>query len=820
MKTTHLRKLLTAVVCLFAALSAQAQFSGTVNQVPRNDWAPEAAAFPIGDVAQALGTDASTLLGALDSWIAEGSTDPNMFFYAAPSAPDTWTDAYGTGGEKGFWIGEDGELIAYPNGAYYANPVWDEEEAVFAINIGMMPDVLKYGIYNRMLHFALKYGEKMATFDIDLTVTGGEEVEIPEPATLLWKELNIVDELTVDVEQKPFSNWGASEVQVDLSEVIAKLGITNTSVLTNELAKLLYATEYFLGDDVALGAMKSDTLTNEASAGGIGFWLRAYDNQDEEAPLECCRAPYDGSDYFYVENFGYDAESGMLTCNMGQMPNKLEGGKQYFTVLYLIYGDKAVSIRYNLNVQLIERGNINDFTIVGETEAIVSQMPTTGYEAKSVRVKIADIAAALECEEEDIELAALKDELDFGGSTANNGGFWFNSESLVCSHGSGSSMYVEPQTDGNLSVLNVGQYPGYFTDLGQEQTVKLYFLNTANHKAYVLSITLRIEEETVPQGEFRSVAQRTLSFQQVPAGYSWTQPGYDIPQEWIAENIGTDDWVLYGQDQLDAEGNEKQGNSKYTTNYTMGEKPGFWFDRDGRVIGWGDGNSVFGMTAGGFTAGKIQMIQMDGGACQVGDVFTAKVFFVNEENGRMVTVNLIYNIVEEVVEYKNVGTEDIMIPVAEDDQVIDIDLTKAAEALGVTTEYLLDMDNTPLCGMTEGGIFGTGQSCDMGLGFNKDGYFDQVGALVLFSIDEESKLNAFSTEPVADDFTLSTQFCFQVGDKQYVFNVKFVSTAIYSGIQNVAADRQADGRLFDLSGRQVVNPVRGIYIQNGRKVVK
>lgn len=271
MKTTHLRKLLTAVVCLFAALSAQAQFSGTVNQVPRNDWAPEAAAFPIGDVAQALGTDASTLLGALDSWIAEGSTDPNMFFYAAPSAPDTWTDAYGTGGEKGFWIGEDGELIAYPNGAYYANPVWDEEEAVFAINIGMMPDVLKYGIYNRMLHFALKYGEKMATFDIDLTVTGGEEVEIPEPATLLWKELNIVDELTVDVEQKPFSNWGASEVQVDLSEVIAKLGITNTSVLTNELAKLLYATEYFLGDDVALGAMKSDTLTNEASAGGIGF---------------------------------------------------------------------------------------------------------------------------------------------------------------------------------------------------------------------------------------------------------------------------------------------------------------------------------------------------------------------------------------------------------------------------------------------------------------------------------------------------------------------------------------------------------------------
>jgi len=124
MKCTLLRNLLTAVVCLFTGLTAQAQFTGTVNQVPRSDWAPVPATFNAAEVATALGTDAATLLAALDSWIAEGSTDANMFFYAPPSAPDTWSDGYTTGGEKGFWLNEDAEITAYGNNsAFYCNPV-------------------------------------------------------------------------------------------------------------------------------------------------------------------------------------------------------------------------------------------------------------------------------------------------------------------------------------------------------------------------------------------------------------------------------------------------------------------------------------------------------------------------------------------------------------------------------------------------------------------------------------------------------------------------------------------------------------------------
>ena len=210
MKNNYFKSLLFAAVWLLTSLTASAQFTAKVEQTPRSDWGFVPATFAINEVAEALGTDGATLLAALDSWMAEGSTDPNMFFYAAPSAPDTWSDGYTTGGEKGFWIGEDAEIIGYPDGAYYCNPVWDSEAGTFSINIGMMPDALKYGVYQKELKFALQYGGKTATFTIDFTVTGAEQVDIPEPAALKEVDLNIVGEAEVTVEQYPRGGYDAA----------------------------------------------------------------------------------------------------------------------------------------------------------------------------------------------------------------------------------------------------------------------------------------------------------------------------------------------------------------------------------------------------------------------------------------------------------------------------------------------------------------------------------------------------------------------------------------------------------------------------------
>ena len=75
MITTHLRNLLTAVICIFAGATAQAQFSGSVDQYPTTDYSLKPVKFSLTEVATAVGTDAATLAAAFDSWFAEGSEE-------------------------------------------------------------------------------------------------------------------------------------------------------------------------------------------------------------------------------------------------------------------------------------------------------------------------------------------------------------------------------------------------------------------------------------------------------------------------------------------------------------------------------------------------------------------------------------------------------------------------------------------------------------------------------------------------------------------------------------------------------------------------
>ena len=810
MKNNYLRSLLFTAACLLANLTASAQFSAKVDQVPRTDWGAVPASFALAEVAEALGTDAATFQSAFTTWMAAEAPESNLFYYAAPSAPDTWTDAYGTGGEKGYWIASDGELTTYPNGCYYANPVLDEEEATFNINIGMFPDSLKYGVYNKELKFALQYGGKTATFTIDFTVTGIEKVEIPEPAALKEVDLNIVGEAEVTVEQYPRGGYDADKVEIPVADILEKLGIS-ADVLTNYMGELLYCTE-FDTDNVG----KRDSVTNESTAGAPGFWVTDI-RVNGEATGECSAAAYSGGCCFYMEAFAYDAENGVITCNLGQYPDKLKGMEQYFVNLYIIYGDKAYRLRVNFNCLYDEDAvTLEDCTKVGEETITVENVPGGYNDTKILRPDLEAIAAALGCEVADIKLAALSSEVDFGNSTANNGGFWFNIDGYVTQWANEGAVYfIEPFSADDLSELKLGQYPDRM-NVGDESTVSLYFM--AGLKYYQYTVTFRIVEPTVIEGAFESIAQRSYVFNQEPSGYEWTE-GIEIPVAFITETLGTSDYVVYGMSQLDEEGKELEGNDKYTKSYTITEAPGFWLDKDGRNSGWGD-NSYIGISAGnGSTKGTFQMMQYPD-RCQAGETYKTKLFFVNEATAKMVTFNFTYNIVNEVVEYENVGSEDITLPVSMNEAKGTIDLSAAAEALGVSVDELLEGEY--LCGMMESGLYTEGALSEDGLAFNKDGFFDQVTPAVSFNIVKEGDdvvVTAWSEEELPEDFRLSTQFCYQIDNKQYVFNVKFVSEAAYTGIAGVRTADKTDGKIYDLSGREVRQPARGLYIQNGRKVM-
>ena len=265
----------------------------------------------------------------------------------------------------------DGERIAYGEGAvWFAFGVADAEADVFNINCGQMPNAMQPGDKGKA-KFQLRFNGKTADFEIELSVIAKPTYDIPEP-TLTWKELDIVAELTVDTDLKL---RGTAKPEVNLTEALAKLGIESMDFVADELENLLYATQYYLTDDVALGGMKSDTLTNTSTAYAPGFWLCAVSDSEGNQTNECCAAPYDGSDHFYVQLFSFNAESGVMSCELGQMANNLKEGQQYYTYLYIVYGNKAISIRYNLNVIESNLGTLEDYEKAGEKTIEVEMAP-------------------------------------------------------------------------------------------------------------------------------------------------------------------------------------------------------------------------------------------------------------------------------------------------------------------------------------------------------------------------------------------------------------------------------------------------------------
>jgi hypothetical protein len=297
----------------------------------------------------------------------------------------------------------------------------------------------------------------------------------------------------------------------------------------------------------------------------------------------------------------------------------------------------------------------------------------------------------------------------------------------------------------------------------------------------------------------------------------------DIPVEWVEEQLGTADWVLYALSTLDEGGNEKEGNARYTKSYTCTPYPGFWMDADGRNVGWNQTPTRVGITVAS-PEGKFSLMQHPGVA--LGDVFRFPIFLVNEENGKMVTFNFTYSIVESVVEIEEVGSEDIVLPVSEDGSEVTIDLKKAAEALGTTVDALVE--GKFLHGMTAEGTYGSGVSIYDGLSFNNKGnsVITESDVYMYFAIvpNEDGStgtLTTYGINAIPDDFSAMGAMCFLVEGKRYVYNVRFVSENNYiNGIaENPQISNLKSQTVFDLQGRMVKNAKRGLYIQNGRKFI-
>jgi hypothetical protein len=819
MITTHFKKLMAVVVCLLAGMTAQAQLTATYEPYAATEWGNEKAVdFKLTDVAQALQTDTTTLVAALNSWTAEGSTDANMFFL---TTTEGLSDNYTQGGKGGFWVNAEGLPQAWSDdnsGLRWFNTIsWtsaENEDGKFSVMIGQFPGQCAVGDTFKP-KFVLKLGDKEATLEITINIIEKPTVDIPQPE-LAWAKLTIVDEITKDVTQKPRSGYDSDKVEVDLTEALTKLGVS-ASVVQDELRQLLFAKIAYVTEDAVMGAQMSDSLTNQASANGIGFWLRNFSDAEGTPTSECGRFDYNGDDKFYMEAFAFDAETGILSCNLGQYPNSLKGGDTYYVDIYIVFGDKAVKIRYNLIIPEVKVGTLEDYEKAGENTIRVEMEPAESYDTKNFSIDIETMVNALGCQVGEIDdFYMLDSEIDFAtGKNQEGVGYWVSMEGKVINWGTDAMFYITPKAD-DYSKFGIGQYPGHM-NIGDSARATLYFV--AGSKYYQLNVDLVIVAPKQGDVVFESVAQRAIEVQQVPVAYTWASR-VEIPEAWVEQQLGTSDWVLYALAPLNDDGSEKDGNAKYSKSYSISESPGFWMDGEGHNIGW-SGNARVGVSIS-QPSGHFALMQYEN-SINLGDVFRFPLFLVNEENGKMVTFNFTYSIVESVVAIEEVGSTDIVLPVSADEYGASttVDLSDVLTTFNITLDALAN--GQYLHGITADGTYGSGVSLYDGLAFTDKGVCVQEDPFMFFDaeLNEDGKsitVTSYAISEVAEDFSAIGTICFLLDGKRYVINVKFVSEAIFTGItEHHSVPHTSQSAVYDLQGRQVVKTQRGLYIQNGRK---
>ncbi len=804
--TTTLRNLLLAVVCIFAGVSAHAQFTGSADQYPTTGYEASPIEFTLSDVATALDTNAATLGAAIAEYI-EDEEPATLLFWANGTE---WSGPV-TAANNGFWMTAEGMPVEYGDqSVWYCSPDVDEAFTTLVFNVGQMPGVMEEGDKGQTT-ITLKFNNKEVTFALTLNVIAKPVYEVPEP-TLVETQLTLVGQTELVVEQFPRGGYDSDFIEVAIpNDVITQLGITDTGLLVYSIEKVVYTTEYNTGDVAEGGGLKKDTLTNTPTGEGHGFWFRPVQNEEGEYYGEVSSAGWGDNDKFYINNFTYDADTGILSGQLGQYPGSCKENEQWTANVYLIYAEKAYLVKYTLKILESESGNgMADYNKVGEASVTLKQEPLSDWAAVQARPDLETIAAALGCEVGALGLVALDEKDNFGESTANNGGWWLTENGRVVAYANGA-FYIEPATSGDYSVLNVGHKPNT-RQVGDELSASLYFVNGTNYYQY--NVTLQIAEPEFVEYTFESVETRNFAVQSLVDNSYTAFDLITIAPESIEAVLGTATPTLYGL-AIDSVAAVK---GVYSNAYSCDPKPGFWLNADGRVSTWGDSNAKIGIS---WVDNSIMRFFQFPARNEIGDVFKTQLFLVNEDTNKMITVNISLSIVETLEQKEEVGSETIIIPFANDEEVeTEVDFSKAAEALGVTVDDLLSANNYYLRGMAAG-AYGEGKNCENGLSFASNGEYDGYGSIYIFFMLDGGKviMTSGSNDPISEDFSAKAQFCFEVDAKQYVFYATLASRAAIDGIADVERETINNNNYYDLQGRRVLQPQRGLYIQNNRKFI-
>lgn len=200
----------------------------------------------------------------------------------------------------------------------------------------------------------------------------------------------------------------------------------------------------------------------------------------------------------------YNAEGGYF--NVGQMPGKLEAGKNIKFIECLKYQDLRVAIVITAIPK--EKGEITA-SVVSTQDLSISMNPKSTYDSETLAFDREKVLSDLGITSlEDAEIIAIKPDGSYAQETSAVNGYWYDIDGFAGSHGDDASVFIEyhglgeDAEEGDMDVLYVGQMPNALEG-GFSTTVKYGFL--ANDKIAMLNITVNIvayeDPETAPEGE-------------------------------------------------------------------------------------------------------------------------------------------------------------------------------------------------------------------------------------------------------------------------------------------------------------------------------
>lgn len=837
-----------------ASAPAKTEYDVNITSDPENNYFIGYEAFAPADIASALGLSVEEMIELINAKNADGNVvGGNVYIQLADG---TTSNVY-TGNANEFWMGTNGQPQGYGDegtcwyvGLSYdgggtdeaTGESWDPEVDVA---VGQMPDFFRkvYTDSDLSTTIYLMNGDKSVKFNVNLHVNAAPEPTLPEPKTNLL-DLTIVKEYELPLTFKPGGQYEGITVSATLDGLYEALG-TDAASLDETVADYVFTqvVESTVVNDITTYT-PSDALKLPAEASD-GAWFGRYINFDEatneDIPLEMSYPrEWGASCTFYAQNITLkDGEFSILT---GQYPGTMKVGDNDYAYLYIIVGDKAAKIKVTATVKAPEAGtpSLSTYQKVGEQTLSQTATKISDYlEITTPITNIEEIASLLGTETSEItkwhtsaEGEYLTDMLDDGWGT------WVNAEGVKEAWGAAVFMVAyESLEDGSYAIStlqNEGKGRNNL-EVGKTLSFPFYLVSETNGTYYQINFEYTIGESNIDPSTWEKAYAASYDVQLIQAeGYGQNEVS-QTHLDWsdIATAIGTSSPVLYTENW---EKNEETGveSMKYTSDYTCTPHPGFWMSADGRSSTGHAPTCAYGMTLS--SSGVITYYVHPDANHQVGDNYTGKFYLVNEETGKyaLITLNIEY-VEERGAAPEEVGNTTATIEITDPNFDGDyysssegVDWNAVYEALGITEDGIED------CQWMVQNSFGklvVFQSAfeDENAQFDQNGYLvdttDPTVDLntIRFAVgyNYDRKVFTFSDmgNELAEDEVVKTKVALKSEKGYYVFNIVIGSPeAIASGITGISADSMNDGKIYDLSGRRVAVPTKGLYIMNGKKV--